>query len=86
MVTTYGEWIYEPDTPEEKKCDYDRIADYIYRVGYKIKTNLEHLINMIMLQFDCVDIYDMGDYGTEFTIDGCIAYIEDSGGLQEFDY
>ena len=85
MVNNMGIWTYEPDTPEEKKCDCDRIADWILSTGYKIKTNIEHLVNMIILFFDCPDIYDEGDYGTEWTVDGCIQYVEDTG-IAEFDY
>lgn len=84
MVDTYGRWIYEPDTSEEKKCDCDRIADWIYDKPYKIQTSLENLVYMILLHFDCSDNYD--GYGNGFTIEGCKQYVEDSGGFAEFDY
>lgn len=88
MVDTYGRWTYEPDTPEEKKCDSDRIADAIVKSGYEIKTTIEHLVNMIILIFDCLDIYNgyNGEYGTEWSVEGCLQYVEDSGGFAEFDY
>ena len=48
---------------------------------------------MILLHFDCSDNYGeydeqtgFGGYGKEFTIDGCKQYVEDSGGIKEFDY
>ena len=39
---------------------------------------------MILLHFDSPDNHE--EYGEEFTIDGCKQYVEDSGGLREFDY
>ena len=29
MVDWYGKWTYEPNTPEEEKCDYDRMGRVI---------------------------------------------------------
>lgn len=93
MVDTYGRWTYEPNTPEEQKCDCDRIADWIYEKQYKIQTDLENLVLMIISHFDCSDHYGeydeetgCGGYGDEFTIEGCKQYVEDSGGFAEFDY
>ena len=37
MIDYYGQWTYEPDTPKEKKCDCDRIADWIKEKDYKPK-------------------------------------------------
>jgi len=85
MVDRYGFWTYEPDTPEEKKCDCDRIADYIKSTGYEVKTTIENLVYIIIASFDYEESDDR-EYGNEFTVDGCIRYIEDSGGLAEFDY
>jgi hypothetical protein len=44
------------------------------------------LIDIILLFFDSSDIYNTGEYGTEFTIEGCKKYVRDSGGFAEFDY
>jgi len=44
MVDNYGRWTYEPNTPEEKKCDCDRIADWICEKGYTPRTSIEHLV------------------------------------------
>lgn len=81
MVDIYGRWIYEPNTPEEKKCDCDRIADWICEKGYTPKTSIEHLVHMIILMFDCCGNY--GEYDEE---SGCKRYVDDSGGFKEFDY
>ena len=93
MVDVYGIWTYEPNTPEEKKCDCDRIADWIVNSGYSPKTSLEHLVDMIILIFDCPNSfgeYDeesgCGGYGEEFTVDECKRYVEEHGGFKEFDY
>lgn len=93
MVDVYGRWTYEPDTPEEKKCDYDRIADWIREKGYEPETSIEQLVYMIVLHFECPDNYGeydketgFGGYGDSFTIEECKRYIEESGGIKEFDY
>ena len=93
MVDRYGRWTYEQNTPENEKCDCDRIADWISEKGYTPKTTIENLVEMIMLYFDYPDNfgeYDeeigAGGYGKRFTIDSCKQYVEDSGGFQEFDY
>ena len=85
MVNNCGQWTYERNTPEEKKCDCDRIADWISESGYKPETSMENLVLNIILFFDCADNYG-GEYGTEFTIEGCKQYVIDSGGFAEFDY
>lgn len=93
MVDGYGRWTYEANTPEEKKCDMDRIADWIMEKKYIPKTSIENLVTMIVLHFDCPDNYGeydpetgFGGYGDGFTIDECKRYVEDSGGFSEFDY
>ena len=67
MVDYYGQWTYEPDTSEEKKCDCDRIADWIKEKDYKSKTTIENLVQMIIAHFDNPDHY--GEYDIET---GCI--------------
>lgn len=82
MVDTYGRWTYDPNTPEEKKCDMDRLADYIRKQNYTPKTDLEHLADMIFLLYDS----ELEQTKADFTLEGCIEYVELSGGLKEFDY
>lgn len=93
MVDVYGRWTYEPDTPEEKKYDCDRIADWVREKGYEPKTNIENLVQMIIAHFDSPDHYGeydaetgCGGYGDEFTVEECKRYVEESGGFKEFDY
>lgn len=84
MVDWYGRWYEEEDYttyPEEKMCDYDRMAIWIRKTGYQIKTTMENLITMIF------DYYlEFTDYDKEFDIEDCKQYVMDSGGLAEFDY
>lgn len=93
MVDVYGRWTYEPDTPEEKKCDCDRIADWVIEKGYEPETTIENLVQMIIAHFDSPDHYGeynaetgCGGYGDEFTVEECKRYVEESGGFKEFDY
>ena len=85
MVDYYGRWKYEPNTHETRKCDCDRIADWIIGTDYEVKTTIENLVLNILAHFDCCDNYG-GEYGDEFTVEGCKKYVENSGGLKEFDY
>ena len=84
MVDCYGRWTWDPSLPTVKWCDCDRIAQWIIDSGYKVKTTIENLVHMILLHFDSPDNYE--EYGEGFTVDGCKQYVEDSGGLREFDY
>lgn len=82
MVDWYGRWRYEPDTPEEKKCDSDRVADWIIASGYISKTSIEHLVDMIFLMFDSPD----EQHNDVFNLEEVKDYVEACGGLEEFDY
>lgn len=93
MVDTYGRWTYEPNTPENKKCDCDRLADWIISENYTPKTSIENLVEMIILYFDCEDNYGeydpetgFGGYGDYYTLEECQNYILNMGGFEEFDY
>jgi hypothetical protein len=83
MVNNIGIWTYEPNTPECKKCDCDRLADWIMSCGYKVETTIENVTELIWSYFDeelrCNDDY-------EDSVKGCIEFIENSGGIGEFDY
>ena len=84
MVDWYGRWTYEPNTPTEKKCDCDRVADWIMSTGYKVKTSIEHLTEMIISYAD--DWYSSEREGWEYDLDDVIEYVENSGGIEEFDW
>lgn len=95
MVDTYGRWIEASDYntyPKEKWCDYDVMAAWIREQGYKPKTSMDNLINMIFDHYES----EIGSHVSEFDIesgnfdgnytDACKEYIEAVGGLEEFDY
>ena len=95
MVNTYGRWTEEKDYstyPEEKMCDYDKMAVWIRGRGYEPETSMENLITMIFIYFDEEFESNISDYGAALeNFDGsytkaCQSYVEDSGGLAEFDY
>ena len=89
MVNAYGKWIEEKDYtsyPEEKWCDYDRMAAWIRETGYEVKTTMENLITMIFLYFCNPETQEEYDYLEGTFTDKCKAYVMDSGGLSEFDF
>lgn len=91
----YGNWIYEPNIPEEKKCDFDILADEILRQieesndqcgeNEQIETSIENLVVMIYLHFKD-EIDDMIDDIGIFDVDTIMELVAESGGLKEFDY
>lgn len=85
MVDDYGRWTEEKDYsiyPKEKWCDYDYMAVWIRSVGYEPKTSIENVITMIFSHYDSF----LYDYDEAFSIAGCIQFVEESGGIDEFDY
>ena len=83
MVNTYGVWTYEKNTAEEKKCDCDRLADWIISTGYQVETSIENLVEMIIAH---VKSEREGLLYRNFDIDDIKEYVENSGGIREFDY
>lgn len=72
---------------------YKDIERKIIEDGYEPKTSMDNLISMVILHFDCDDNYGeynaetgCGGYGTEFTLEECFRYVEESGGYREFDW
>ena len=89
MVDRYGRWYEEKDYtnyPKEKMCDYDRMAIWIRKSGYHVKTTMENLIDMIFLHYD-IERYDLdcAECDKEFDIEECKHYVMNSGGLVKFD-
>lgn len=80
--------------PEENfKMYYKDIESKIIADGYKPRTTMGNLIEMIVLSFDCDDNYGeydeesgFGGYGECFTLEECLRYVEECGGYREFDY
>lgn len=98
MVDRYGRWYEEKDYsvyPKKEWCDYDYMANWIRSTGYEPKTSMENLIDMIFISYD----FELEDYNKEFytdiiesendlmvSIKDISCYVEDNGGLSEFDY
>lgn len=98
MVDMYGRWTEEKNYniyPKEKWCDMDYIAVWIRSEEYKPKTSLEHLIDMILwgytsqLADDNTEFYTditKSENGNMISIIDLSCFVEDNGGLKEFDY
>ena len=86
MVDAYGRWTEEDYStyPKEKWCMYDHMADAIRKTGYEIKTDMENLITMIFAHAD--SSVECGEYIDMDNADDIMEWVNDSGGLREFDY
>ena len=85
MVDYYGRWTYEPNTPEDKKCDCDRVADYIIGTGYQVKTSIENLTELLISYAESWYRSEINK-DWEFNVEDVITYAEESGGFSEFDF
>lgn len=93
MVDFYGNWTYEPNTPEKDKCDCDRIADEVMKYldniepqsrlyGYKIETSIEHIVEMIYAYLEDF-INEQKEFNAEEIVNEAMEY---GCGIDEFDY
>lgn len=94
MVDTWGNWTEEKDYstyPKEKWCDYDYMAAWIREQGYEPKTDMENLITMILLYYECEIEDGESDYDTEngkfdgTYIEAVQTYVQDNG-ISDFDF
>ena len=94
MVDTWGNWTEEKDYstyPKEKWCDYDYMAAWIRKQGYEPKTDMENLITMILLYYECEIEDGESDYDTEngkfdgTYIEAVQTYVQDNG-ISNFDF
>lgn len=83
MVNNCGYWTYEPYTSTSKKCWLDLIADWIKSTGYKVETTIENVAIMITSHWE-IEMENREEQ--EDTIENCIQFVIDSGGIGEFDY
>ena len=93
MVNNFtGEWTYEPNTPENKKCDMDRIAEAVLQYADKFKTTLENVCYMVCADYeDAIEsvgrtenqgyIRELEKYSSE-DLD---AFLYDMNGITEYD-
>ena len=85
MVDWFGRWREERDYskyPKELWTDYDYMAVWIRGEGYKPKTSMENLIDMIFLHYEG----ECEEEGTEFNVEDCMEYVTARGGIEMFDY
>lgn len=98
MVDWNGNWTAEKNYngyPEDKWCDYDYIANWIIGLGYNVKTSIENLTMMVFAHYDnYLEDNDVKFYTdrTEsendimISVEDVACFVEESGGLCEFDY
>ena len=85
MVDQFGRWHEEEDYstyPKNKWCAYDYIAVWIRSQEYKPQTTMENIIDMIVLHYEG----ECEEQDKEFSVEGCIEFVDSSGGIREFDY
>jgi hypothetical protein len=85
MVDQFGRWHVEEDYstyPKNKWCAYDHIAVWIRSEGYEPLTTMENLIDMIFLYYEG----ECEEQDKEFSVEDCIEFVKDSGGIRKFDY
>lgn len=98
MIDYYGRWIEESDYttyPKEKWCDMDYVAAWIRSIGYQPKTSMKNLVEMIFAHYDIylrdtdrefyTDIKE-SENGLMISIVDISCYVEENGGLEDFDY
>lgn len=93
-----NKWIMEDDYtvyPKEKWCDMDYMAMWIRGLGYKPTTSMENLIDMVFahyygyLEDNKLNFYTdikWSENGLMVSINDVSCFVEDNGGLREFDY
>lgn len=94
MVDYYGHWTYEQNTPKEKKCDLDIVADWIMSKGYTPETSIENITVVLILHYEGVledlgrDYYGIAEnpHAPMINIDDIALYMEENGSLKDFDY
>lgn len=100
MINYYGEWKANEnynDFPKEKWCDLDYVAAWIKGLNYEAKTSIENLCMMIFEGYDYDEnkaeqgyyaIKDEREYPEclMVNIPDVEVYVEEHGGLAEFDY
>lgn len=99
MVDYYGNWVAEENYkayPKEKWCDCDYVAAWIKDLGYKSKTSIENLVEMILSHYNVylteegidffIETKKKSENGLMISVEDVGCFVEASGGLGEFDY
>lgn len=61
----------------------DKIIKEIEKSGYSPKTSLENIADNVLCSFNPSE--ENGEFGDEFTVEGCLKYVDASGEWTEFD-
>ena len=86
MVDYYGRWTYDQNTPDAEKTYCDRVAERIMASGYKPKTSIENMTEILIDYYiGAVMDGEEEEYTDEDFADRCMEYGSGSG-LYEFDY
>lgn len=87
MVDPYGNWVFDPDEPEEKRNDMDRVALWILSQGYMPRTSIENLTVVLMLHFegDC-ETENRPYPDSEDLVPAIATFVGETGTLSDFDY
>ena len=98
MINYDGKWKAEDDYnafPKKKWCDLDYVADWIKGLNYEPKTNIENLVEMIFAHYDGYLLDNEKEFysdikesenGLMISIEDVGCFVEEHGGLAEFDY
>ena len=98
MIDDCGHWHDEPkysEYPESEWCDMDYVVNWIQEQGYNPKTSMESVILNILAHYDnekgCEPYFAIPDKqiypdNLMINIPDVAAFVDASGGLQEFDY
>lgn len=95
-----GEWKLEKDYskfPKKKWCDYDFVADWLMRQGYKPKTSYTELIDNIIDNYrEDRTVEEKGYFAIEdkrkrpdnlmINIADVAEFVKASGGIEKFDF
>ena len=82
---------------KERRCNYDYVAAWIKSLGYKPKTSIENLTKMVIAHYDSYKENFKCSFNTDIekseNQDGWMistkdvsCFVEENGGLEEFDY
>lgn len=98
MVDCYGKWTAENDYnayPKNKWCDCDYVANWVRGLGYQPLTTIENLVWMVLSYYDNYLIDNDVNFYTDIkesendwmiSIRDVSCFVEENGGLREFDY
>lgn len=87
MVDCYGNWTFDPNDPEEKRNDMDRVALWVLQQGYTPLTSIENLTVVLMLRFEITFEAENRPYpDSEHLVEAISNFVFESGGIREFDY